>query len=166
MSAARSCAARADADAKRPVVPTKPGLVSGGRLCFYLPVMKNLFITSNRIGDAVQSTGILSALVQRHPEARVTVAAGAVSAPLFSTLPQLDRLLVMKKRPLAGHWRQLWRETVGTRWDLVVDLRASKFTWTVLSRRSRVRTPDPLTDDKVVTAPALAAGSAEATSSA
>lgn len=105
-------------------------------LCFYLRAMKILFVTSNRIGDAVQSTGILSALIERHPAARVTVAAGAVSAPLFSALPQLDRLLVMKKRPLAGHWRQLWRETVGTRWDLVVDLRASKLTWTLLSRRS------------------------------
>ena len=98
--------------------------------------MKILFITSNRIGDAVQSTGILSELVRRHPEARVTVAAGAVSAPLFEALPKLDRLLVMKKRPYAAHWRQLWRATVGTRWDLVVDLRASKFAWTVLCRRS------------------------------
>lgn len=98
--------------------------------------MKILFITSSRIGDAVQSTGILSALIGRHPDARVTIAAGTVSAPLFSALPELERLLVMKKRPFAGHWWQLWRATVGTRWDLVVDLRASKVTWTLLNRRS------------------------------
>ncbi len=102
--------------------------------------MKILFITSSRIGDAVQSTGILSALIARHPDAQVTIAAGAVSAPLFSALPELDRLLVMKKRPLAGHWLRLWRETVGTRWDLVVDLRASKLTWTLLRRRSLIVT--------------------------
>ncbi len=102
----------------------------------FLPDMKILFVTSNRIGDAIQSTGVLSALVERYPGARVTLAAGAVSAPLFSALPELERLLVMKKRPLAGHWFQLWRETVGTCWDLVVDLRASKLTWSLLSRRS------------------------------
>ncbi|WP_282605043.1 glycosyltransferase family 9 protein [Pelagibius sp. Alg239-R121] len=98
--------------------------------------MRILFITSNRIGDAIQSTGILSALIERHPGAQVTVAAGAVSAPLFKALPELDRLFVMKKRPYAGHWRELWRAAIGTHWDLVVDLRASKFSWAVRCRRS------------------------------
>lgn len=98
--------------------------------------MRILFITSNRIGDAVQSTGILSALIQRHPGAAITVASGAVCAPLFEAVPGLDRLLPMKKRKYAGHWRDLWWQTVGTRWDLVVDLRASKFSWTVLCGRS------------------------------
>lgn len=97
--------------------------------------MRILFITSNRIGDAVQSTGILSALIERHPGAEITIAAGVVCAPLFEAVPGLKRLLEMKKRKYAGHWRDLWRETVGTRWDLVVDLRASKFTWTVLCAR-------------------------------
>lgn len=98
--------------------------------------MRILFITSNRIGDAIQSTGILSALIAKHPGARVTVAAGAVSAPLFAALPELERLLVMRKRPYAGHWRQLWLETAAIGWDLVVDLRASKFAWTVRCRKS------------------------------
>ncbi|TQV79580.1 glycosyltransferase family 9 protein [Denitrobaculum tricleocarpae] len=98
--------------------------------------MRILFITSNRIGDAVQSTGILSALIERHPGAEITVAAGAVCAPLFEAVPGLQRLLPMKKRKHAGHWRDLWWQCVGTRWDLVVDLRASKFSWTVRCRRS------------------------------
>ncbi len=98
--------------------------------------MRILFITSNRIGDAVQSTGILSALIERHPGAEITVAAGAVCASLFEAVPGLQRLLPMKKRKRAGHWRDLWWQCVDTRWDLVVDLRASKFSWTVLCRRS------------------------------
>ena len=98
--------------------------------------MRILFITSNRIGDAVQSTGILSALIKRHPGAKITLAAGAVCAPLFEAVPGLERLLPMKKRKRAGHWRDLWWQCVGTRWDLLVDLRASKFSWTVRCNRS------------------------------
>lgn len=111
-------------------------LVSCGGLCFYLRSMRILFITSNRIGDAVQSTGILSALIQRHPGAEITLAAGMVCAPLFEAVPGLTRLLPMKKRKYAGHWRDLWWQAVGTRWDLVVDLRASMFAWTVRCGRS------------------------------
>ena len=42
----------------------------------------------------------------------------------------------MTKRKRAGHWRDLWWQCVGTRWDLLVDLRASKFSWTVRCKRS------------------------------
>jgi lipopolysaccharide export system permease protein len=42
--------------------------------------MKILFVTATRIGDAVLSTGILGHLLDRHPEARVAIAAGPAAA--------------------------------------------------------------------------------------
>ena len=87
--------------------------------------MKLLFVTSNRIGDAVLSTGLLNHILREHPDAHTTVACGPDPAPLFTEVPNLDRIIVMVKQPRAKHWRALWRETVRTRWDLVVDLRAS-----------------------------------------
>ncbi len=87
--------------------------------------MKLLFVTSNRIGDAVLSTGLLNHILREHPDMRTTVACGPDPAPLFTEVPNLDRIIVMVKQPRAKHWRALWRETVRTRWDLVVDLRAS-----------------------------------------
>lgn len=103
--------------------------------------MKILFITSNRIGDAVLSTGLLTALIERHPAARITVACGPVAAPLFADLPGLDRVIAMPKRKRAGHWLALWRQTAGHWWDMVVDLRASAFSWTVPTLRRRVLRP-------------------------
>ncbi|OIQ87643.1 ADP-heptose--LPS heptosyltransferase 2 [mine drainage metagenome] len=97
-----------------------------------------LFITSNRLGDAVLSTGILGYLLERQPEARLTVACGALPAPLFSAIPQLERLIPLVKRGRASHWRDLWRASIGTRWDLVVDLRNSLFPWLVRARK-RIR---------------------------
>jgi len=92
--------------------------------------MRILFITSTRIGDAVLSTSILSKLLEDHPQARVTIAAGGVSVELFEGLPQLERLIVIQKRAFAGHWLKLWSQ-VGfkkwgwQKWDIVVDLRRS-----------------------------------------
>jgi|TARA_Y100000294_G_scaffold114410_1_gene106103 ADP-heptose:LPS heptosyltransferase len=97
-----------------------------------------LFITSNRLGDAVLSTGLVGALIERHPEARLTVACGALPAPLFAPIPNVDRVLPLVKRPWAGHWLDLWRFAVGRRWDLVVDLRASALAWTLRAGRRRV----------------------------
>lgn len=87
--------------------------------------MRILFVTSNRLGDAVLSTGVLGALMDRHPHARFTVVAGPIPSPLFETAPQVDRVVPMAKRKRAGHWLHVWRSLIGTRFDKVVDLRES-----------------------------------------
>lgn len=84
-----------------------------------------LFITSNRLGDAVLSTGLLGRLIERHPDARVTVVCGPLPAPLFRAVPGLERLIPLAKQSYARHWLRLWLACVGVRWDLVVDLRNS-----------------------------------------
>ncbi len=84
-----------------------------------------LFITSNRLGDAVLSTGLLGHLIDRHPDARLTIACGPLPAPLFRAVPGLERLIPLAKQPYARHWLRLWLACVGTRWDAVVDLRNS-----------------------------------------
>lgn len=94
--------------------------------------MRILFVTSNRIGDAVLSTGVLAALHERYPEARFTIAAGAASAPLFEDFPALERLIVFRKQRSRGlHWFRLWKETAGTWWSIVVDMRRSAIGWIV-----------------------------------
>lgn len=101
-----------------------------------------LFVTSTRIGDAVLSSGILSHLVETRPEARFTIACGAVSASLFAGVPRLDRVIAVTKSRYAGHWLRLWAECVGTRWDTVVDLRRSGLVWTLCAKhRHRLSGP-------------------------
>jgi len=91
--------------------------------------MDILFVTATRIGDAVLSTGLLGYLIERHPGARLTIAAGPVASPLFEAVPGLERLVVMRKRPLALHWLGLYRAVVARRWDIVIDLRGSALAW-------------------------------------
>ena len=87
--------------------------------------MKVLFITSTRLGDAVLSTGLLEHLNHTYPEAKVTVACGFLPQTIFEGFPNVERIIPMKKEKRHGHWIKLWKQVVGTKWDLVIDLRDS-----------------------------------------
>lgn len=84
-----------------------------------------LFITSTRIGDAVLSTGLIDHLGKEYPDARFTIVCGKLPASLFEGVPGLERLIVLQKKSYKRHWIDLWKQVVGTRWDIVVDLRDS-----------------------------------------
>ncbi len=100
--------------------------------------MRILFITSTRVGDAVLSTGILSYLIDRHPDARVTVVAGPAAAPVFHAMPGLERLIPITKMPFGRHWIGLWRQCALHRWDIVVDLRRSLIAWMLIAGKRHV----------------------------
>jgi lipopolysaccharide heptosyltransferase III len=100
--------------------------------------MKILFVTSNRLGDAVLSTGLLDHLVRTHPDAHFTIACGPVAEGVFARMPRHERTIVLPKQSYGRHWLPLWAATVTWRWDLVVDLRGSALAWMVPTRRRAV----------------------------
>jgi len=106
--------------------------------------MRGLFVTSTRLGDAILSTGVLDWMLRRASGARVTVACGPVAAALFASVPGVDRVIEMRKGRWRAHWRRLWSAAAVERWDMVVDLRGSIFSWTVRAAERRVFrvTPD------------------------
>ncbi len=100
--------------------------------------MRILFISSTRIGDAVLSTGLLDHLMRAHPAARFTIVCGRVAEGVFRRMPGLDRLIAVEKRRYSLHWLEIWGQVATTRWDLVVDLRASAIAWLLWTRRRAV----------------------------
>jgi ADP-heptose:LPS heptosyltransferase len=100
--------------------------------------MRVLFVTATRIGDAVLSTALLGHLLRAHPEARFTIACGPAAAGVFARMPRLEKLIVVAKRRWSLHWPLLWAQVAFTRWDLVVDLRASALAWMVPAKRRAV----------------------------
>jgi len=84
-----------------------------------------LFITSSRIGDAVLSMGLLNYLYEQHPTAKFTICCGPLAVSLFEGFPNLDEIIAIKKQKYNGHWIRLWKQVVGTQFDIVVDLRNS-----------------------------------------
>jgi heptosyltransferase-3 len=100
--------------------------------------MRILFVTSNRLGDAVLSTGLLDHLIRTHPEARITVACGPVAEGVFARMPNRERTIVLDKRPYSLHWLPFWAAAAAQLWDLVVDIRGSALAWMVPTRRRAV----------------------------
>ncbi len=86
---------------------------------------KILFITSTRVGDAILSNGILNYLLTQYPDSRVTVVCGPLVSSLYEGVPNLERIIALKKQKWKKHWIDLWRDVSKTRWDIVVDLRNS-----------------------------------------
>ena len=104
--------------------------------------MRILFITSNRIGDAVLSTGLLGGLMERYPDATFWVACGPLAVELFEHAPRVERIIPMKKEKRAGHWRKLLAAIMPRRWDVVVDLRGSATAWLLWTKKRYILKPD------------------------
>jgi heptosyltransferase III len=111
--------------------------------------MHILFVTATRIGDAVLSTGLLSYLIDRHPAARLTIAAGPVAAPLFEAVPQLERLEVIEKLRWSAHWLPFYAAVATRRWDLVVDLRGSALAWLLRAGERKVMAKGDVREHRV-----------------
>ncbi len=105
--------------------------------------MKILFVTWNRIGDAVLSTGLLSYLITKHPGARITVACGEISEPIFKNLPGLERIITVRKRRFKFHWLLLYKEVCRERWDLVVDLKNSPISYLLMTKKRKIYRSSP-----------------------
>jgi heptosyltransferase-3 len=103
--------------------------------------MRILFVTANRLGDAVLSTGLLDHLIRTYPQARITVACGPIAEGVFQRMPNLERVVVFSKQKFGRHWLELWTTMVRQPWDLVVDVRGSALSWLVFTRRRAVMRP-------------------------
>ncbi len=110
--------------------------------------MQILFITANRLGDAILSTGVMATLLERYPGAALTIACGPLPAPLFATVPNAT-IIPLVKAPYGGHWRHLWLATAGMHWDLIVDLRGSLVSRLLRARRRIIWHKPPLRLHKV-----------------
>lgn len=103
--------------------------------------MNILFITHTRLGDAILSTCVLNYLHQTYPNAKLTIAAGPVAAPLFSSVPNLERLINVKKEKHHLHWVKLWSKCILHRWDMVVDLRGSSISFELCTKKRFYKYP-------------------------
>lgn len=103
--------------------------------------MAILFITSNRIGDAILSSGLLSHLEKKYPTESFTIVAGPSALPFFEGFPRLDSLIPFPKEKRGKHWFKLWLKTFWRPWSLVVDLRGSLVSYFLITKERKVWRP-------------------------
>lgn len=97
-----------------------------------------LFISADRIGDAIMSIGAIREIRRQIPDAEITVAVGPTAAALFRSAPGVVKVIPWKKQKLSGHWRTLWRQAVGTRWAMVADVRGSAMSYFLKAKERRL----------------------------
>jgi heptosyltransferase III len=100
--------------------------------------VRALFVTSNRIGDAVLTSGVLAHLLDTHPGLRTTIACGPAAAPLFDAVPGREATIPLAKAPFKAHWFSLWAKCLPRIWDLVVDMRGSGLAWFLLAKKRAI----------------------------
>jgi ADP-heptose:LPS heptosyltransferase len=122
------------------------------------PRIPILFIGHSRLGDAVLSSGLIKALADRTEGASFTIVASALTAPLFSQVPGLERILILEKRAFGLHWLSLLREVGFRRWGLIVDLRGAPASALINHRRRAAHRKPAIPLHKVVEAGRLIAG--------
>ncbi|WP_169569024.1 glycosyltransferase family 9 protein [Sneathiella limimaris] len=86
---------------------------------------KILFVTSNRLGDAVLTTGVLEHLISEEPDALVTIVCGHIPAEIFRSNPKVHLVVAIKKRKYSLHWWDAFKAIDGIYWDRIVDFRGS-----------------------------------------
>tara|TARA_B100000029_G_scaffold515294_1_gene621581 strand:+ start:1796 stop:2725 length:930 start_codon:yes stop_codon:yes gene_type:complete len=100
--------------------------------------LKILFISSNLIGDSILSTGVLSYLIEKYPNSKITVVSGPTSRQLFENFPNLERIVAIKKMKYNLHWIVMWSKIINNKWDLIIDLRSSFISYIVFSKKRKI----------------------------
>lgn len=98
--------------------------------------MKILFLSYTNIGDVVMSSVLLERVLHDYPDAKVDVVVGGRAAELFVDLPQLGRLITLKKRKHHQHYLDLCRELKHEHYDILIDLRTPFFKFFVSCDRA------------------------------
>jgi len=86
---------------------------------------RSLFVTSNRLGDAVLTTGVLKYLVEREPHIPITVVCGHIPKDIFENFIGVERVIALKKKKYSGHWLEALYQTGPRYWHRIVDFRSS-----------------------------------------
>lgn len=108
-----------------------------------------LFIAPTRIGDAVLAASLLRHIATTQPEARVTIATSALSAPLYEAYPLLERVIPLVKKSYSRHWLDLLYQVYRTRWDAVWDMRNSATSFLLKTKQRHRFTGSHVPEPKV-----------------
>lgn len=76
--------------------------------------------------------------IAQYPDIKITVACGNLVADFFRVIPQVETVIDIRKQSWKRHWVKLWREVVRTQWDIVVDVRNSAVSRTIMARKKYV----------------------------
>ncbi|MBL4906859.1 MAG: hypothetical protein JKX94_05350, partial [Sneathiella sp.] len=86
---------------------------------------RTLFVTSNRLGDAVLTTGALHHLLETEPDVPITVVCGHLSSDIYAAIPGVEQVVAISKQKYSLHWLNAVSNLKFRFWHRIVDYRGS-----------------------------------------
>ena len=100
---------------------------------------KILIISSNRLGDAILSSGLVDYFKEKQNPAEITFVCGELPFQLFSKSENIDHIIKLKKQKKSLHWLKLWSKIVLSLWDHVIDLRGTAISFFLITKKRSIR---------------------------
>ena len=70
--------------------------------------MNLLFISSNRLGDAIINIQVLNKFIRENPNIKVTIVSGALPMPLYEDYLDISSRVSFIKQNFNAHWIKLY----------------------------------------------------------
>ncbi len=100
--------------------------------------MKILFVTLSNIGDCILTLPVLDCIRRDFPEAWITVIVGPRPAMIFQESLSVNEVFVYDKHAGLKVKINLFKSLTKTKFDLIVDLRNSIFSWLIPAKRKNL----------------------------
>lgn len=94
-----------------------------------------LIVTLSNIGDAILTSPVIAQMAGQFPDAKITVVAGPLSAPILEDSRMIHQLLIYDKRKSWAHKIGLITTLRKHRYDFVIDLRNTAIPFLVSARK-------------------------------
>ena len=92
-----------------------------------------LIISSNRLGDAILSSG-LNEYFAKGTNSKLTFVCGPIPSEIFKYCQNIDVLITLNKKKFSFHWFILWSKLIFTKWEYIIDLRGTGISFFLFSK--------------------------------
>ena len=96
--------------------------------------MNLLFISSNRLGDAIINIQVLNKFIRQFPNIKVTIVSGSLPMPLYDDYPNISLRISVVKKKFSSHWISLYFKLRNQKFDHIIDFRSSPISFFLNSK--------------------------------
>jgi lipopolysaccharide export system permease protein len=97
-----------------------------------------LIISSNRLGDAILSSGLNNYFKEKYKDSQITFVCGEIPYDLFRYCKDIDTIVPFKKKRYSFHWVILFIKIFFKSWEEVIDLRGSVISFLLFTKKRKI----------------------------
>ena len=100
--------------------------------------MNLLFISSNRLGDAIINIQVLNKFIRENPDIKVTLVSGGLPMPLYEDFSGISSRITLVKENFSTHWINLYFKLKNHKFDHVIDFRSSIISYFLNTKSKKI----------------------------